>query len=192
MVSIIDYCHDLHLGLTTKVRAWKNVGWKCNMGVTFAFLGVQVSVRKWARILSNGLALWELESWWTPKSLESDLKGQNSLDWKNIYTIKKSLKFRCLKWAHMIHLCAYNTCYGKKEGQKSKCQFGFWPLKINNRPKKILMRATTLISTSLQLKVYTISYGPSKWQEFQFREFWDSQLESPRKNDIWISPCGKS
>lgn len=28
-------CHDPNLGLTTKGRAWKGVGWECNLGVTF-------------------------------------------------------------------------------------------------------------------------------------------------------------
>jgi hypothetical protein len=34
------FCHDLRLGFTTKVKAWKGVGRKCNPGVTFAFSGV--------------------------------------------------------------------------------------------------------------------------------------------------------
>jgi hypothetical protein len=41
------------------------------------------------------------------------------------------------------------------------------------------MRAKNLLQTSLQLEVCIKSYGPPKLQESQFREFWDSQLESP-------------
>ncbi len=52
----------------------------------------------------------------------------------------------------------------------------------------ILMRGTTLLSTSLQSKVFTRNYGlPKRW-EFQFREFWDSRLGSPEKNNIWMHP----
>jgi hypothetical protein len=80
----------------------------------------------------SGLSFWELESFWSPKCLERNLKGQNSLDWKLIYTIEKLLRLRCLKWACMIHLSIYNTSYGRKKGQKSKCQFDLWPLKIKN------------------------------------------------------------
>jgi hypothetical protein len=52
---------------------------------------------------------------------------------------------------------------------------------------KISTRATTLCETSFQSKVYTKSYGPSKWQESQFqkfKEFQDSQFRCPKKNDI--------
>jgi hypothetical protein len=35
----------------------------------------------------------------------------------------------------MIHLNIYNTSYGWQKGQKSKCQFDFWPFKVENRPK---------------------------------------------------------
>jgi hypothetical protein len=35
----------------------------------------------------------------------------------------------------MIHLSAYNTSYGPKKGQESKCQFDSQPLKVENCPK---------------------------------------------------------
>jgi hypothetical protein len=82
---------------------------------------------------------WELEFQWTPKFLEGDSKGQNSLDWKKIlyhwnffYTIEKLLKRNCLKWAHMSHLNVKNTSYGQKKGHESKCQFDSRPLKVKN------------------------------------------------------------
>jgi hypothetical protein len=37
--------------------------------------------------------------------------------------MKKLLKRRCQKYVPMIHLNAYNTSYGRKKGQESKCQF---------------------------------------------------------------------
>jgi hypothetical protein len=46
--------------------------------------------------------------------------------------LKNSWNVKCLKWAHMTHLNIYNTSYGQKKGQESKCQFASCPLKINN------------------------------------------------------------
>ncbi len=70
----------------------------------FMFLGVQESVREWTFTLPSELSFWELESWWTPKFLESDCRGQNPLDWGVPYIIGKFLECRCLKWARMNHL----------------------------------------------------------------------------------------
>jgi hypothetical protein len=36
----VPNCHDPNLGLAIKANAWKGAGWKCNLGVTFAFLKV--------------------------------------------------------------------------------------------------------------------------------------------------------
>jgi hypothetical protein len=66
----------------------------------FMLPGMQKSVREWTHTLPSGLPLWELESRWTPKSLEGDCNGQTSLDWNILYTIGKLLKHKCLKWAH--------------------------------------------------------------------------------------------
>ncbi len=59
------------------------------------------------------------------------MKGQNSLYWRLSYTIEKLLK-RSPKWVHMVRLSTYNTSYGRKKGQESKCQFDSWPLKVKN------------------------------------------------------------
>jgi hypothetical protein len=129
---IKSFCYDPSLGLVTKTRAWKNVGRECNLGVTFTLLRVQGSVREWPHTLPNGFSLWELESQWTFKPLESDLRGQNSLDWIFHYNIGKLLRCRCLKWSRMIHLSVYNINYCQKKGWKSKCQFDSQPLQIWN------------------------------------------------------------
>jgi hypothetical protein len=70
-----------------------------------------------------------------PKFSYNNLKGQNSLDWGLFYTIRNFLRWKCLKWAHMIHLNTYNTSYGWKKGQESKCQIDSQPLKVRNRSK---------------------------------------------------------
>jgi len=134
-VTYLSNCPDPNFGLTTKARAWKGAGRECNLEVTFIVLGLWKNVRKRAHTLLSGLPFWELESLWSPKFSESNLKGWNSLDWKLPHTIEKLLKLRCLKWACMIHLSIYNTSYGQNKGQESKCQFDFKPLKVKNLPK---------------------------------------------------------
>jgi hypothetical protein len=39
-------CHDHSLGFVTKAKAWKNVGRKSNLEVTFTLLGMQRSVKE--------------------------------------------------------------------------------------------------------------------------------------------------
>jgi hypothetical protein len=83
--------------------------------------------------LKKELPLWELESRWTPKCLESNCKGQNPMAQRVPYTIGKLLKRRCLKWARMTHLDIWNTSYGQKKGRESNWQFDFRPQKVKNR-----------------------------------------------------------
>jgi hypothetical protein len=63
----------------------------------FMFLGVYESVREWTPTLPSELPLWELEFRWTSEPSESNYRGQNSLDWKVRYIIKKLLEHKCLK-----------------------------------------------------------------------------------------------
>jgi hypothetical protein len=56
----------------------------------------------------------ELESRWTSTSSESNCRGQNPLDWKNIYVIEKILELRCLKWARMAHLVIKTQVMAKR------------------------------------------------------------------------------
>ncbi len=65
-------CCNPSLGLATKARVYKSAGQErenreCGR------------VWEWTLTLSNELPCWELESRQTPKSLESDCKGQNPL-----------------------------------------------------------------------------------------------------------------
>jgi hypothetical protein len=126
------HCHKLSLSFATKANAWKGASQECNPGVTFTFLGVWESVMEWAHTLPSGLPLWELKSLWSFKTSKNNLKGQNSLDWKLPYTIRKLLRQIYLKWVIMIDLNIYNTNYGRKKGHESKCQFDSWPLKVKN------------------------------------------------------------
>jgi hypothetical protein len=89
------------LGFMTQVRACKSVGQDKSLGITF-----HVPRNVWGNKPPHPseLLFWELEFRWTPKSLEGNFKGQNSLYWKFPYTIGNILKRRCLKWAWMTHL----------------------------------------------------------------------------------------
>jgi hypothetical protein len=59
---------------------------------------------------------------------------RDPLDWKFLYIIGNLLKYKCLKWAHMIHLDICNTSYGQTKGRESNWQFDSEPLKVKNWP----------------------------------------------------------
>jgi hypothetical protein len=128
-------CNDFSLWLAIKARAWKGVDQKCSLGVTFTLPRMWENVREWAHTFPSGFTLWKLETQWTFKSSNSNLKVQNSLDWKLPYIIINILRLRCLKCVCMIHLSTSNTSYGQKKGWESKCQFDPSPLKIRNHLK---------------------------------------------------------
>ncbi len=117
----------------TKARACKGVGQKWSWDSHFMLPGVWKSVREWTFTLSSELPLGELESRWTFKYLESNFRGQNPLEQKVSYIIRKILECKCLKWAHMTHLGSWNINYGQKKGRESNWQFDSWPLKVKNR-----------------------------------------------------------
>jgi hypothetical protein len=81
-----------------------------------------------------------MESQWTPKTSESDLRGQNSISCDVLYIIEKLLELKCLKWARISHLDIWNTSYGQKKGRESNCQFDSRPEKIKNRPDLLSYR----------------------------------------------------
>jgi len=56
------------------------------------------------------------------------------------YIIRKILKLKCLKWAHIVHLDIWNTSYGQKKGRGSNCQFNSWPEKVKNQPNLLICR----------------------------------------------------
>jgi hypothetical protein len=73
------------------------------------------------------------ESSETPKNLEFEFRGQNTLHWGVLYTIEKVVKCRCPKWPCMIHLDICSTSYGQKKGRGSNWQFDSRPLKVGNQ-----------------------------------------------------------
>jgi hypothetical protein len=115
---------------------------------------MQENVREWAHTLPNGFPFWKLESHWTIKFLKNSLRGQNSLDRGLHYIVENLLKHKCLKWACMIHLSISNTSYGQKKGQKSKCQFDSWPLKVKNLPKLHVCRRRAIYCWKTLNEIY--------------------------------------
>jgi len=80
--------------------------------------------------LENGT--WESSE--TPKNSKHDFRGQNTLHWDVIYTLRKVLSWRCPKWPCMSHLDICSTSYGWKKARESNWQFDSRPLKVGNRP----------------------------------------------------------
>jgi hypothetical protein len=75
-----------------------------------------------------------MESQWTPKTSETDLRGQISMACGALYINGKLLKRRCLKWARIAHLDIWNTSYDQKKGRESR------PLKVENQPEILSCR----------------------------------------------------
>jgi hypothetical protein len=131
------------------------------------------------------------ESAWISKTSEFDCRGQNTLYWGVFHTIGKLSKRRCRKWVYMSHLDICNTSYGKKkvgsqignltpDHQKSRIDLtprhagGVW-----QAVGKFSTRATSLIQSSSQLKVWAKSYDSAKWWESKPKHFRDSSLGVP-------------
>jgi len=75
-----------------------------------------------------------MESRWTSKISDNDLRGQSSMACGFFYIIGKLLELRCLKWDRIAHLDIWNTSYGQKKGQESNWQFDSRPEKFGNPP----------------------------------------------------------
>jgi len=97
-------------------------------------------MREWTLTLPRQLPLWEMDSRWTPKTSESDCRGQTSMSCGVLYIIEKLLKRRCLRWARIAHLNIWNTSYGQKKGRESNCQFDSRPQKVRNQPNLLSYR----------------------------------------------------
>jgi hypothetical protein len=85
------------------------------------------------------IPFWEMESRWTPKTSETDLRGQISMACGDLYINRKFFNRRCLKWARIAHLDIWSTSYDQKKGRESNSResanFDSRPLKVENRPE---------------------------------------------------------
>jgi hypothetical protein len=66
------------------------------------------------------IGTWESSE--TPKNLELNCRGQNTLPWGVFYTVGKFLKWKCRKWPRMSHLDICSISYVWKKGREST-----WP-----------------------------------------------------------------
>jgi hypothetical protein len=134
-----------------------------------------------------------MESRWTPKTLETDLRGQISMACGVLYINGKLLKRRCLKWALIAHLDIWNTSYDQKKGRESNSRefasFDSRPLKVGNRPEILGCRRRATYrwkaldesyNTALWSEVCSQSYGASKSRESRRAGFQDSRAGVPR------------
>jgi hypothetical protein len=80
MFDHLRNCRNPSLGLVTKVRTFKGVGQEESPRVTFHVITSVGKCEGMNPTPQNELPLWELEFRWTPKSLESNYRGQNPLD----------------------------------------------------------------------------------------------------------------
>jgi hypothetical protein len=88
---------------------------------------------KGASILGVGVPV---DSW----MFKEQLQGSNPMAWRVLYTIRKLLKRRCLKWVCMTHLNIWDISYGQKKGRESNWQFDSRPLKVKTRPNFLACR----------------------------------------------------
>jgi hypothetical protein len=135
-----------------------------------------------------------MESRWTPKTSESDCRGQTSMDCEVLYINGKLLKRRCLKWARIAHSDICNTSYGQKKGRESNCQFDSRPLKVGNRPLrdvrfgsatrrwKVLDKSHNFASDRIAIGDMLAKLWGSKVPGVPFGAISGLPLGSPRKN----------
>jgi hypothetical protein len=147
----------------------------------------------WRLTPPSELPCWELESQWIPEPSENDCKSQNTLHWGFLYIIGKLWKCRCLKSARITHLDICNTSYDKKKGretlnhEKSRIDPTFVRVGgVQHIVGNFLMKATTLLQTLSQSKVWVRSYSPAKLQEPQPWQFQDFPLGVSGQKAIWM------
>jgi hypothetical protein len=81
LILMFQYtCRNPSLGLATKARVCKGAGQEGKPGVTFHAPGSVKECEGMNPHTPKELPLWKLESWWTPKFLKSNCRGQNPLD----------------------------------------------------------------------------------------------------------------
>jgi len=104
ITDVLPNYRNLRFGLTTKARACEGVSQIWSLGVTFhapksarECEGMNPHTPKWTPILGIGVLA-------DSRIFRSNCRGQNPLDWRNLYNINKLLEHRCLKWARMTHL----------------------------------------------------------------------------------------
>ncbi len=138
-----------------KVRAKKKSG--SHIAYSQECEKVWGSMREWTLTLPRQLPLWEMESWWTLETSESDFRGQNLMDCGVLYIIGKLLERKCLKWLALLIWISQTQVMAKRrvESQtsnltpnqkKSRIDPIYFAAKgVQHTFEKLSMRATTLL-----------------------------------------------
>jgi len=115
-----------------------------------------------------------MESQWTSKILESDLRGQNSMPCVVLYIIGKLLERRCRKWLALLIWTSETQVMAKRKagGQIASLipdqkKLGINPIylaakNVRHTIGKLSTKATTLLETAPRSDVYLQSYGAPK------------------------------
>jgi hypothetical protein len=143
-----------------------------------------------------------MESQWTPKTSETDLRGQNSIACGVLYIIEKLLERRCLKWARIAHLDIWTQVMAKRRAGSQIVSLtpdhkmsGIDPIylvadDVPHTVKKLSTITTTLLQTALRSEVCSQSYAASKSRESRLAGFRDSHAgvarESRERKTIWM------
>jgi hypothetical protein len=112
----------------------------------FMFLGVWENVREWTPTLPNELLLWELESRSTSEFSKSNYKGQNPLDCRVFYIIKKSLGMYMSKMSSHDSFGYLKHKLWPKKGLGVKLSIWLSPTKSQESPQFLCVQVACHIS----------------------------------------------
>ncbi len=146
-------------------------------------------MREWTLTLPRQLPLWEMESRWTPKTSESNFRGQNPMDCGVLYIMRKLLKRKCLKWARIAHSDLWSTSYGQKKGRESNCQFDSRPQKVRNRPDLLNCRGRATYHWKALDKNYNFALDRTSIGG-SFAKLWGSKVSGVPAGGISGLPLG--
>jgi hypothetical protein len=132
-----------------------------------------------------------MDSWWIPKNLENDFRGQNSMACVILYIIRKLLERRCLKWARIAHLDIWNTSYGQKKGRESNCQFDSRLEKFKNWPDLLSYRGRVTYHWKALDKSYNFASNCISIQGL-LAKLWGSKVVGVPNDAISGLPPGNS
>jgi len=141
-----------------------------------------------------------MEFRWTPKILENNFRGQNSMACDVLYIIGKLLECRCLKHARIFHLDIWNTSYGQKKGWESKLPVWLPTRKSRESTQFTCMQTTCNILSESSQQGLQLCFRPHADLRFackvmglqsrgspSWRDFKTPTWESQERKAIWMS-----
>jgi len=175
LVLFLRYSNDFFVILQKKICCNPSLGSWPRQGLA------RVRAKREAReshLMLPGMQ--ELESRWTPKSSKINCRGQNPMNWRILYIIKKIFERRCLKWDHITHLGTSNTSYGQKKGRESNWQFDSQPLKVSNHPDFLACKWHVTYCWKVIDKGYNFCFKPHFNRRSEVKVMHPQSHRSPR------------